>query len=174
MIKVEFRGKHGEFAYQTSLSAAADLCAQEAKEPHRCWRAGHTPARWVIEHGDWCCIPTGLFITSGEVEYMDVINPLLPSAIKKRIIMVPYLEITPRSGLAIRHALSSPNSPSVIDADYRGEIGAILQNLGRESIVIHPGDRIAQIKGCHCFRIEGVEVKEVERGTGGFGSTNAK
>ena len=54
-------------------------------------------------------------------------------------------QIRPRSGLALKHGISLPNTPGTIDADYRGEIGIIMINLGQEAVVIRRGDRIAQM-----------------------------
>ena len=54
-------------------------------------------------------------------------------------------QVRPRSGLALRHAITMPNAPGTIDPGYRGEIRVILLNLGREPYTIHAGDRIAQM-----------------------------
>ena len=79
----------------------------------------------------------------------------------------------PRSGLALKHAITLPNSPATIDPGYRGEIRVILLNLGREPYRIHAGDRIAQMV---IARYEAIEWEETDlaasqRGTGGFGSS---
>nr|PZM99538.1 MAG: dUTP diphosphatase [Pseudomonadota bacterium] len=83
-------------------------------------------------------------------------------------------QVRPRSGLALKHGITCLNSPGTIDADYRGEIGVILINLGYESFTIHRGDRIAQLVFQQVPRVTLVEVEELppsERGAGGFGST---
>ena len=82
-------------------------------------------------------------------------------------------QIRPRSGLALKHAITLPNSPATIDPGYRGEIRVILLNLGREPYQIHRGDRIAQMV---VARSEPIECDESElnhsaRGAGGFGSS---
>ena len=82
-------------------------------------------------------------------------------------------QIRPRSGLALKHAITLPNSPATIDPGYRGEIRVILLNLGKDSYQIHAGDRIAQMV---IARYEPVEWEEAElnssrRGIGGFGSS---
>ena len=82
-------------------------------------------------------------------------------------------QIRPRSGLALKHAITLPNSPATIDPGYRGEIRVILLNLGKDDYVVHRGDRIAQMV---IARYESVEWEEGElgdsaRGTGGFGSS---
>jgi dUTP pyrophosphatase len=69
------------------------------------------------------------------------------------------------------------NSPGTIDADYRGEVGVILANLSNESVVIEPGERIAQLVFARFEQAEFVNVEtlsETERGAGGFGSTGTK
>jgi dUTP pyrophosphatase len=82
-------------------------------------------------------------------------------------------QIRPRSGLALKHAITLPNSPATIDPGYRGEIRVILLNLGKDDYVVRRGDRIAQMV---VARYEWVEWDEGElgnsaRGTGGFGSS---
>jgi dUTP pyrophosphatase len=82
-------------------------------------------------------------------------------------------QIRPRSGLALKHAITLPNSPATIDPGYRGEIRVILLNLGTENYIVHRGDRIAQMV---IARYEAVEWDEGDlgdsvRGTGGFGSS---
>ncbi|MFN3325863.1 MAG: dUTP diphosphatase [Bryobacteraceae bacterium] len=82
-------------------------------------------------------------------------------------------QLRPRSGLALKHAITVPNSPATIDPGYRGEIRVILLNLGRENYQIHAGDRIAQMV---VARYEAIEWEEGElnnsvRGAGGFGSS---
>jgi dUTP pyrophosphatase len=82
-------------------------------------------------------------------------------------------QIRPRSGLALKAALTIPNAPATIDPGYRGEIKVILLNLGREPYQIHAGDRIAQMV---IARYEAIEWEEGElgdsrRGAGGFGSS---
>ena len=83
-------------------------------------------------------------------------------------------QVRPRSGLALRHGVTLPNSPGTIDADYRGEIGVILMNLGQEPFVVEPGDRIAQMVVAPVARVAWSEAEVLdatERGEGGFGST---
>src|SRR3954464_12505733 len=80
-------------------------------------------------------------------------------------------QIRPRSGLALKHAISLPNSPGTIDPGYRGEIKVILINLGRQDYEIHAGDKIAQMV---IAQYVGVELEENDladstRGAAGFG-----
>ncbi|HKK01984.1 MAG TPA: dUTP diphosphatase [Desulfuromonadales bacterium] len=83
-------------------------------------------------------------------------------------------QVRPRSGLALRQGIALVNSPGTIDADYRGEVGIIIINHGREPVMIAPGDRIAQlvIAPVHQACLSVVEeLDATRRGSGGFGHT---
>lgn len=83
-------------------------------------------------------------------------------------------QVRPRSGFALKQGVTVLNSPGTIDADYRGEIGVILINLGQENVEINAGDRIAQLVFAAVVQAEWEETTELsssERGAGGFGST---
>jgi len=83
-------------------------------------------------------------------------------------------QIRPRSGLALKHGIALVNSPGTIDSDYRGEIGVIMINHGREAFVVKAGERVAQMIVARFARVEWQEVSEHEstlRGEGGFGHT---
>ena len=83
-------------------------------------------------------------------------------------------QVRPRSGLALRHGVTVLNAPGTVDSDYRGEISAILVNLGQESFTIRRGDRIAQMIVAPVVQAKLREVEaldETARGAGGFGST---
>ena len=82
-------------------------------------------------------------------------------------------QVRPRSGLALKHAITMPNAPGTIDPGYRGELRVILLNLGREAYTIHPGDRIAQLIVARYEAVEWVEstLADSARGAGGFGSS---
>lgn len=83
-------------------------------------------------------------------------------------------QVRPRSGLASKHGVTILNSPGTIDADYRGEIGVVLINLGAEPFTITRGMRIAQMVVAPVAQAtweEAEELDETERGAGGFGST---
>jgi dUTP pyrophosphatase len=83
-------------------------------------------------------------------------------------------QVRPRSGLALRHGLTLLNAPGTIDADYRGEIGVILINLGDEPVEIRRGERIAQLIIASVARATWIEVDTLEttaRAAGGFGHT---
>ncbi len=84
------------------------------------------------------------------------------------------IQVRPRSGLALKHGVSVPNTPGTIDSDYRGELKVIMINFGSEPFAIHRGDRVAQLVLAPVTRASWAEVAELddtERGAGGFGST---
>jgi dUTP pyrophosphatase len=84
------------------------------------------------------------------------------------------MQIRPRSGLALRHGVTLPNTPATIDSDYRGELQVALINLGTEPFEISRGMRIAQIVVAAVLPAEFRTVESLpatERGAGGFGST---
>ena len=82
-------------------------------------------------------------------------------------------QIRPRSGLALKHAITLPNSPATIDPGYRGEIRVILLNLGKIPYEIRAGDRIAQmvIARYEAIRWQEADLADSRRGPGGFGSS---
>ncbi|BFH63813.1 MULTISPECIES: dUTP diphosphatase [Paenibacillus] len=83
-------------------------------------------------------------------------------------------QIRPRSGLALKHGITSLNTPGTIDADYRGEVKVLLINLGQEPFVIARNERIAQMVFQEVPQIKLQEVdslSETVRGAGGFGHT---
>ncbi|MEA2721919.1 MAG: dUTP pyrophosphatase [Candidatus Eremiobacteraeota bacterium] len=84
------------------------------------------------------------------------------------------VQLRPRSGLAVKHGITLLNSPGTIDSDYRGEVGIVLVNLGREPFTVHRGDRIAQLVVAPVVQASFREVEALAtstRGEGGFGST---
>jgi dUTP pyrophosphatase len=81
-------------------------------------------------------------------------------------------QVRPRSGLAVKHRISMPNTPATIDSDYRGEIRVPLINLGDEPFVVARGMRIAQLVVAPVVRVtwdEVADLPETSRGKGGFG-----
>jgi dUTP pyrophosphatase len=108
-----------------------------------------------------------------EVTLGPGVPQLVPTGIAIELPPGHEAQIRPRSGLALKHAITLPNSPATIDPGYRGEIRVILLNLGKENYVVHRGDRIAQMV---IARYESVEWEEGDlsnsaRGAGGFGSS---
>ncbi len=106
-----------------------------------------------------------------------ILEPGVPKAVATGLALeIPSgyeVQVRPRSGLALKHAITLPNSPATIDPGYRGELKVILLNLGKAAYEIHPGDRIAQMI---VARYEAVQWEENDladslRGAGGFGSS---
>lgn len=84
------------------------------------------------------------------------------------------IQVRPRSGLALKHGVTVPNTPGTIDSDYRGELKIIMINHGSEPFPIQRGDRVAQLVLAPVTQAawdEVVELDETDRGAGGFGST---
>ena len=107
----------------------------------------------ALEPGDVKRVPTGLFLA-------------VPEGYE--------VQVRPRSGLALAHGLVVVNSPGTIDSDYRGEVGVIVGNVGREPFTITRGLRIAQLVVAPVERAEVRLVEELpdsRRGDGGFGSS---
>jgi dUTP pyrophosphatase len=102
---------------------------------------------------------------------------LIPTGL---VLEIPHgweVQVRPRSGLALKHGLSLPNSPGTIDSDYRGPLGVIVINLGDQPHRIAHGDRIAQMivaPAPQALFEEVAEVGATGRGAGGFGSTGRR
>jgi dUTP pyrophosphatase len=135
-----------------------------------------------LQHGEGLPFPTRA--TAGAAGY-DVVSAEDGSLgpLERRLfrtgfsIAVPEgfeCQIRPRSGLALRHGVTLPNTPATIDSDYRGELMIALVNLGTEPFAVTRGMRIAQMIIARVERAEFVEVEQLPgtaRGAGGFGST---
>jgi dUTP pyrophosphatase len=116
----------------------------------------HLPEPKVLQPGERVLIPTGLSLA-------------LPNGFEA--------QVRPRSGLALKHGITVLNSPGTVDADYRGDVGVILINLGAEPFTIEPGDRVAQLVIAAYAQVEWTSVEvlpETERGAGGFGHTGTQ
>jgi dUTP pyrophosphatase len=98
---------------------------------------------------------------------------LVPTGLTLEIPPGYEAQVRPRSGLALKHAITIPNAPGTIDPGYRGEVRVIMLNLGREPYTIHAGDRIAQMIVARYEPVEWLEgsLAESARGIGGFGSS---
>ena len=110
----------------------------------------------LLEPGRHAAVPTGIAIA-------------LPDGFEA--------QLRPRSGLALRHGVTVLNAPGTIDSDYRGEVTAILINLGPESFAVARGMKIAQLVIAQHARVEWNETTNLDstpRGAGGFGSTGLK
>ncbi|MER9176244.1 dUTP diphosphatase [Mesorhizobium sp. M0955] len=137
--------------YGSAEAAGADLCAVIGK-PGSVWLGDKCK---VIEPGARALIMTGIAI---------------------ELSLGFEAQIRPRSGLALKNGVTVLNAPGTIDSDYRGEIGVILINHGREDFLVRAGDRIAQLVIAPVLRdvfapVGDEELSETKRGEGGFGST---
>ena len=99
---------------------------------------------------------------------------IVPTGLRIAIPEGYEVQIRPRSGLALKHGISLPNTPGTIDSDYRGPLGVLLINYGAEPFVVTHGERIAQmivapVVRAAFRRVAGLD--QTERGHGGFGST---
>lgn len=99
---------------------------------------------------------------------------LIPTGLKIALEPGYEAQVRPRSGLALKHGITTLNAPGTIDSDYRGEVGVILINHGQDVFEIKRGERIAQIViARHEQAVVSVvnNLDETVRGEGGFGST---
>ncbi len=111
---------------------------------------------------------------TAEVELAPFARALVPTGLALALPAGFEAQVRPRSGLALTSGVTVLNAPGTIDADYRGEIGVVLINLGAAPAVIRRGQRIAQLVVAPVARAELEEVAalpETGRGAGGFGST---
>ena len=102
---------------------------------------------------------------------------LIPTGLRIALPVGYEAQIRPRSGLALKHGITVLNSPGTVDADYRGEVMALLINLSQEDFIINPGERIAQMVIARHEQAEFQiveELDETERGAGGYGHTGTK
>lgn len=136
--------------YSSKRAAGCDVYAKVVEGD-----TGNTTIRpfLIVESGQSRMIKTGLFVA-------------IPDGYE--------IQVRPRSGLAYKKMITVLNTPGTIDGDYRGEIGVILMNHGRESFIVNHGDRIAQLVMNKVEQIDWEVVTELpptERGDGGFGHT---
>ena len=140
-----------------------------------------------LEHGHGLDLPEYATPDSAGVDLLAAINgpiniapgerALVPSGISIGLPSGFEAQVRPRSGLALKHGVTVLNAPGTIDADYRGEVGVILINLGADLFTIERGMRIAQMVIAPVSRVawETTEaLSDSHRGTGGFGSTGTE
>jgi len=127
--------------------------------------------RYMTEHAAGmdlhACLPSPLSLAPGE-------RALVPTGVAMAIPPGYEGQVRARSGLALRHGLALVNAPGTIDADYRGEIGVLIINLGHEPVEILHADRVAQLVIAPIVQaqlIESVTLPETLRDSGGFGHT---
>ncbi|WP_408611885.1 dUTP diphosphatase [Falsiroseomonas oryzae] len=102
---------------------------------------------------------------------------LVPTGLRIALPHGHELQVRPRSGLALKHGITMPNTPGTVDEDYRGELQVIVLNAGSEPFTIERGMRIAQAVVAPVTRgvwKEVVELPDTTRGEGGFGSTGTR
>lgn len=117
------------------------------------------------------------FPDRGSVELAPGARALIPTGLRMAIPEGFEVQIRPRSGLALKHGITLPNTPGTIDSDYRGPLGVIVMNAGQESFTVAHGERIAQMIVAPVVQsaFELVEsLPETLRGEGGFGSTGTR
>lgn len=135
-------------AYETPGSAGADIRANLLPEDRE--------SGFTLDPMHRAVVPTGLRVE-------------IPPGFE--------MQIRPRSGLALKHGITLPNTPGTIDSDYRGPLGVALVNLGAEPYTIRHGDRIAQMIIAPVIQAQFQEVEalsDTSRGAGGFGSTGKR
>src|SRR6056297_2993993 len=116
------------------------------------------------------------FPDRGEVTLAPGGRVLVPTGLRLAVPAGYEVQLRPRSGLALKHGITLPNSPATIDGDYRGPLGVILMNAGEADFRVTHGARIAQMVVAPVVRavFETVEsLAPTARGAGGFGSTGA-
>ncbi len=99
---------------------------------------------------------------------------LVPTGLRLAIPEGYEVQVRPRSGLALKHGITLPNSPGTIDSDYRGPLGVIVLNAGGEAFHVEHGMRIAQMIVAPVVQARFALAEDLEataRGAGGFGST---
>lgn len=114
------------------------------------------------------------YLPEGPVTLRPMQRALIPTGLYMQLPSGYECQIRPRSGLALKNGLTILNSPGTVDADYRGEIGIILINLGDSDFVVNDGERICQMVIKQYTKVEWEEVSRLvstEREDGGFGHT---
>ncbi len=135
-----------------------------------------------LEHGDGLDLPRYATAGAAGMDVLSAEDVMLAPGARHAVatglsVAIPpgyEIQVRPRSGLALKHGISVPNTPGTIDSDYRGELKVILINHGAEPFEIHRGERVAQLVLAPVTLAEWDEVAELDataRGAGGFGST---
>lgn len=117
------------------------------------------------------------YLPEGPMTLRPMQRALIPTGIHIQLPAGYECQIRPRSGLALNYGISIVNSPGTVDADYRGEIGIILINLGENDFTVNDGDRIAQMVITRYGHVIWEPVKELdrtEREDGAFGHTGRR
>ncbi|MES2274328.1 MAG: dUTP diphosphatase [Chlamydiota bacterium] len=113
---------------------------------------------------------------SQQITILPGCSVLIPTGVKVALPQGYEIQVRPRSGFALKNQLTVLNTPGTIDADFRGEIGVILINHGKEPFIVTPKMRIAQLVLAPVCMAEFVRqdcLSITQRGGGGFGHTGA-
>lgn len=117
------------------------------------------------------------YLPEGPVTLKPLQRALIPTGLYMQLPSGYECQIRPRSGLALNYGITVANSPGTVDADYRGEIGVILQNLGEEDFTVNDGDRICQMVITNYTHVLWEPVERLDRTVredGAFGHTGVK
>ena len=117
------------------------------------------------------------YLPDGPVTLHPMERRLIPTGLYIQLPRGYECQIRPRSGLALKHGISIVNTPGTVDADYRGEIGIVLINLGAADYVVNDGERICQMVVKQYSRVSWEPVEELDRTLredGGFGHTGVE
>ena len=138
----------------------------------------------ILPHGEGLKLPEYKTLDSAGADLLAAVSEPIVLAPGERTLIPTGLaialprgfeaQVRPRSGLALKNGITCLNTPGTIDADYRGEVGVILANLGQDPFTVERGMRIAQIVLARVVQLDWKEfdtLPESDRGTGGFGST---
>lgn len=145
--------QHPQVELVTTMEASVEMPHYASHGASGADVKAHIKENMVIAPGTTCLIPTGLRFA-------------IPAGYE--------IQVRPRSGLALKNQISVLNTPGTVDADYRGEVGVILINHGKEAFTVTPGMRVAQLVMTPVVQarfINVLELSETVRGAGGFGHT---
>ncbi len=114
------------------------------------------------------------YLPAGPVVLKPMQRALIPTGLYIQLPRGYECQIRPRSGLSLNSGLTVVNSPGTVDADYRGEIGIILINLGEDDYTVNDGERVAQMVVKQYSKVEwepATELDRTKREDGSFGHT---
>ena len=135
-----------------------------------------------LPHGEGLALPAYATVGAAGMDVLSAEDVTLAPGARHAVatglaVAIPAgfeIQVRPRSGLALKHGITVPNTPGTIDSDYRGELKVILINLGNDPFEVRRGDRVAQLVLAPVTRATWLAVDELDetaRGAGGFGST---
>lgn len=148
------------FVFVDSQAQQGDVAAQNLLKPRR---ASQYAAGWDL-----------VAANTQPIVLQTAQRALVPTGIAVALPVGYEAQVRPRSGLALKHGMTCLNAPGTIDADYRGEVGVIVINLGQETFIIERGMRIAQLVVSNVSPVvweQAQVLPDSTRSCGGFGST---